>query len=173
MINNPVECITGAPVDIHKPHQHVFFPSNPWADTSAWPASCSVFLWSIIRSDGNWVSHPSQSHQHAAFSSQRGGDVVTAMFWFISVIHCSLSARCLPALSVCFTSTHTPTPAPTQTQTLTPPPQLSRPHTSRHDGASVCISPDVNHSLGPDLLKLGILQPYGPVIDPGRQPELH
>lgn len=47
------------------------------------------------RSDGSWITHPSESHQHAASSSQRGDEVVAGKLWFISVIHCCLRSPCV------------------------------------------------------------------------------
>lgn len=48
-----------------------FTPAS-WADTSAWPvfrsgSGCDP----APHADGYWISHPSQSHQHSAFSTQK------------------------------------------------------------------------------------------------------
>lgn len=105
------------------------------------------------RSDGSWISHPSQSHQHAASSSLRGADVLPGKLWFISVIHCSFCSPCAGLLRLADTR-----PSPPQ------PPWWRVPHASRCDAES-------GHAL--DELKSGILRNYCHVINPGRQPEVH
>lgn len=89
------------------------------------------------RSDGSWISHPSQSHQHAASSSLKGADVLPGRLWFISVIHWSFCLPCARLLHLAYTC-----PSPPQ------PPWLRGPRASRCDAES---------GQAPDWLKSGIL----------------